>query len=304
MDAFYSTGKRLRTCEWSLIVFFLYIAAIAPAFHTRSGSHSVPIQIAVVSIAVLLALAYAEEHGPRRFVSYARDWVTLALVFAAYREMDWFTPRRVDHHLENSWIVWDRALLHEWGLQKAIETTGALIPGLLELSYLLVYAVGPFTIVILYMLGRRDRMGWVLFLYVLGTVAAYGLFPYFPSSPPRAVFPGMDLPAIVTPLRRFNLFLVGGYGIHSSVFPSAHVSSAFSAGWALLIFLPDKRKVGWFVIAYAALVAVATVYGRYHYAVDAVAGIGMSVMAAVVTLVLIDPPSPIANLLVKPGIRH
>ncbi len=284
-DAFYSTGKRLRTCEWTLIVFFLYIAAIAPAFQTRTGSRFVPIQIAVVAIASLLILAHAEERGLRRFVSYARDWVTLALVFAAYREMDWFTPRSFVPRLENYWIVWDRTLLHEWGLRQMIEATGALIPSLLELSYLLVYAVGPFTIAILYILRRRDRMGWVLFLYALGTLAAYGLFPYFPSSPPRVVFPGMDLPTIVTPLRRFNLFLVGGYGIHSSVFPSAHVSSAFSAGWALLIFLPDKSKLGWSVIGYAALVAIATVYGRYHYAVDALAGIGVSLAAASVVLV-------------------
>ena len=33
------------------------------------------------------------------------------------------------------------------------------------------------------------------------------------------------------------------------------------------------------MVAYACSVAVATVYGRYHYAVDAVAGIAMSLLA-------------------------
>ncbi len=69
-----------------------------------------------------------------------------------------------------------------------------------------------------------------------------------------------------------NLWLVGDYGIHSSVFPSAHVSSAFSAAWALFGLLPERKRFGWGMLVYAVSVAVATVYGRYHYAADAVAG--------------------------------
>ena len=73
---------------------------------------------------------------------------------------------------------------------------------------------------------------------------------------------------------------MNGYGIHSSVFPSAHVSSAFSAGWALLLYLPDRKRYGVGMLIYAASVAVAAVYGRYHYAVDVVAGFGVSLVAA------------------------
>ena len=73
-------------------------------------------------------------------------------------------------------------------------------------------------------------------------------------------------------VRALNLAILGSYGIHSSVFPSAHVSSAFSAAWALLWILP-RGRVGLGFAAYAALVAVATVYGRYHYGTDALAGL-------------------------------
>jgi membrane-associated phospholipid phosphatase len=277
----YSTGRRLRACEWALISFFVYIAAISPGFHLRSQLRSVPFLIAAGVLVLILALAYAEDHPRlRRGISYARDWIPLILVLTAYREMDWFTPKYSDHHLEKLWIHWDRVLLHDSGLQLLIERAGPWLPNLLELSYLLVYAVGPFSVAILYILHRRAAMGKVLFVYVVGTVAAYGLFPYFPSSPPRAVFPGLDLPAANTLLRRLNLFLVGDYGIHSSVFPSAHVSSAFSAAWAMLMYLPDRRRVGWGMLIYAVLVSIATVYGRYHYAVDALAGLGVSLAAA------------------------
>jgi membrane-associated phospholipid phosphatase len=121
-------------------------------------------------------------------------------------------------------------------------------------------------------------------LYLLGTLLAYGLFPYFPSDPPRIAFGGTDLPNIFTAVRRLNLWLVGDYGIHSSVFPSAHVSSAFAATWALFAYLPERRRIGWGMLIYAVSVAVATVYGRYHYAADAVAGLAVSFVPAAMIL--------------------
>jgi membrane-associated phospholipid phosphatase len=139
---------------------------------------------------------------------------------------------------------------------------------------------------ILYGRHRRELVDRVLFIYLTGTLLAYALFPYFPSDPPRTVFEGVDLPRIMTPLRKLNLKIVGGYGIHSSVFPSAHVSSAFSAAWGLLVFLRERRRYGWAMLAYAAAVAVATVYGRYHYAADAAAGIAVSLAAFAAAIAL------------------
>jgi membrane-associated phospholipid phosphatase len=43
--------------------------------------------------------------------------------------------------------------------------------------------------------------------------------------------------------------------------------------------MPDRKKYGWSVAVYAAVVAVATVYGRYHFAADALAGFVLSFLA-------------------------
>jgi membrane-associated phospholipid phosphatase len=263
------------------MIFFWYVAGISLGFHMRSQEHAAPFMIAAAASALMFALSFAEANLSKNFFTYVRDWVTLALVLVGYRLMDWYTPQKSDQHLEKLWIVWDRWILH--GL-RLVEFTGPVLPGLLELSYLVVYAVGPFTVATLYVIHQRPRLGWVLFVYVVGTVAAYGLFPYFPSDPPRTVFPGEDLPQIVTPIRQLNLWLVGNYGIHSSVFPSAHVSSAFSAAWAMLIFLPDRKKLGRGMVTYAVLVSIATVYGRYHYAADVLGGFAISIGAAALTL--------------------
>ena len=129
---------------------------------------------------------------------------------------------------------------------------------------------------VLYRCGRRDQADRLWLAYLAGTLEAYALFPYFPSDPPRVVFPDMDLPNVISLPRRLNLWIVGGYGIHSSVFPSAHVSSAFSAAWGLQATLPQHSWISWCMAIYGFSVAAATVYGRYHYAADAAAGIAAS----------------------------
>jgi membrane-associated phospholipid phosphatase len=267
----------LRSSEWLLIGYFAYVAVIAG-----------PKLPALVAAGVILLLAYGESHGNRELFSIARDWLPLALTLMAYREMDWFTPAAPDHHLEFRWIQWDRTLLHDWGFQRIIESLGAPLPSYFELCYLLVYAVGPCTVAVLYLEHRREQVNRVLFLYLLGTLSSYALFPFFLSQPPRTLFAGQDLPNVMTALRRFNLWIVNGYGIHSSVFPSAHVSSAFSAGWALLLYLPQRKRYGRAMLIYAASVAIAAVYGRYHYAVDVVAGFGVSLVAVGIVFLAAD----------------
>jgi membrane-associated phospholipid phosphatase len=269
---------RLRSAEWLLTVYFAYVALISPAF-------PLPSRFAPFAVAILVpALFFVLARGRGVAFSMARDWAPVALVLVAYREMDWFSALPRNFQLELTWVGWDRAILYQGGLQRAIEWLGAPGPVYLELCYLLVYAVAPFVVAILYIEDRRERVNGVLFLYLLGTLLAYALFPYFPSDPPRLAFGGTDLPHITSVLRRVNLWLVGGYGIHSSVFPSAHVSSAFSAAWALLAYLPERRRIGRGMLVYAVSVALATVYGRYHYAADVVAGVAISLVPAAMIL--------------------
>jgi len=46
---------------------------------------------------------------------------------------------------------------------------------------------------------------------------------------------------------------------------------------------PERKWVTRFLLVMAVLIATATVYGRYHYLADAVAGFGMAVLALAVT---------------------
>jgi membrane-associated phospholipid phosphatase len=289
---------KLRSAEWLLVLYFGYVAVIAPRFRLAQPVVWRPLIVEVLVCALFLALAFGELHQHAKVFAITRDWVSVSLILLAYREMDWFSALPRNFNLELKWEEWDRWLLYPGGLQRTVEALGALGPFYLELCYLLVYAVAPFVVAILYFQHRLRRVNSAVFLYLLGTLLAYAMFPFFPSDPPRIAFGGSDLPNYFSAVRELNLWLVGDYGIHSSVFPSAHVSSAFSAAWALFAFLPERKPYAWGMLIYAVSVAVATVYGRYHYAADAVAGFALSLIPGL--MILLARPLRVRGLLGLP----
>jgi membrane-associated phospholipid phosphatase len=270
-----------RRSESVLLVYFIYTIVVAYLLPACPQTRRSVLATNVSILATYTALALTQPQ--LSLVSVVRDWVALGLSILCYEEMGWLAPARHTYRLEKSWIVWDRKFLNDWGVKAAIERCGRLIPAILELSYTLVWVVPALGLVALYVYGRGGQSDRFLRNFLLATLPAYGLFPYFPSEPPRTVFSQED-PPLNTIFRRFNLWLLGRTGIHTSVFPSAHVSGAFGAAFAMLGILPDHRGIGWGLVALASSITVATIYGRYHYLVDALAGIAISFLALVVAI--------------------
>jgi membrane-associated phospholipid phosphatase len=271
--------RLLRSSEWALVVYFCYTGVLSLILPVRADIRNVVLGLNFTVLTGLFLLAWVDSLRGREFLSIVRDWYPTTLMLLAYREMGWFAQPRYEFTLERAWVKWDRILLNDWGLKRLIELTAPVGPGLLEVAYSLVYTIAPFSIAMLYAYHKRWRVNAFLFTFLLGIFLSYSLFPYFPSEPPRTVFPGQDFPSVETVFRRFNWWLLGGYGIHTSVFPSAHVSGAFAGAFAMIRLLPERRWVGRFLLVLAVLIATATIYGRYHYAVDAAAGLAIAIVS-------------------------
>ena len=271
----------LRSYEWLLALYFIYTAILAQALRLPPGVATVTLLLNLTVLAAVALLAYVDGLR-RRFFAIVRDWFPFPLALLAYREMGWFAQPHRSTALEEAWLRWDRWLLNDLGARRAIEVFGPVLPAILEISYTLVYTLGLCGVAALYVCGHRKRVPRFLFVFLFGVLIAYAQFPFWPSEPPRTLWPGQDFPSYETPFRRFNWWLLGGYGIHTSVFPSAHVSGAFSAAFGMIAVLPEKPWVGRCLLVMAVLIATATVYGRYHYLADALAGLACAVLAVFV----------------------
>lgn len=270
----------LRPSEWLLVAFFGFIAAITPFFPGRPNLGVRPLAEFIAVTAALALLAVLEKDRWAPFISDLRDWLPILFTLLAFREMELFLPLSYDGQLEAGWIRVDRTLLDAYHLRATLQSLGPVIPFYLELCYLLVYGTAAISVGILYKLGKRPLVDRFWVVYLTGTLLAYALFPYFPSQPPRIAFPGLDNPGMTSWLRQFNLFILNHATIHVGVFPSAHVSSAFASAWAMFLLVPERKRYGWALVVYACSVGVATIYGRYHYTADVIAGFGISLAAA------------------------
>ena len=273
-----ASNARIRPCEWVVLVFLAYTIALALIFPLAPAVKN---RLTLVNCAVVLAygaLIHSDCRKCTPAIALARDWLPLSLTLLAYREMGWFALAHSGHSMESRLVVLDRLFLHGGG-KVIIEGLGPVLPAILETAYALVYALAPASLALLYLYGCRRRADRFLFVFVLGVLLCYCQFPFWPSDPPRTVFFGDDFPSYNSVIRRFNWWMLGNYGIHTSVFPSAHVAGAFSAAFGMQLALPERRWVSRFLFATAVLIAIATVYGRYHYLADGLAGLTMAIFA-------------------------
>ena len=131
----------MKLSEWILAIYFTYVTALSLVL---PATPAVRIRMLVVN-GLLFGLYGGVVNSGKLANSpvtrHLRNWIPLALTLLGYKEMGWLAPSTQSHRLEQSWIVWDRFLFRELRFGELIESSGFLIPSVLEVCYLLVYAL-------------------------------------------------------------------------------------------------------------------------------------------------------------------
>jgi hypothetical protein len=140
------------------------------------------------------------------------------------------------------------------------------IAELLEFAYVFVYPLIPIALIIELTLtpSPDPQRFWTVILVT--DYICFGVLPWVQTRPPRALEACDPWHAR---FRRFNLRLMGAASIHANTFPSGHAAEALVA--ALLVLDAPLPWVLWMFFN-AAAVSAGAVFGRYHYALDAIAG--------------------------------
>ena len=142
----------LRACEKVALAYFLYLPCLGLIRRLSIGR-----LLFLASIPVVLwAVWRAQARSTGRWSEIARDWWPLGLILVGYWAMGWFAtpPREV---LEGDLVRMDRLLLYKGHLQALIEAAGPFFPATLETIYLLLYAIPPLCLGILYACGERSQ---------------------------------------------------------------------------------------------------------------------------------------------------
>ena len=230
---------------------------------------------------LMFSTLVALDHNRRRapWLTAAADLFPALLILVAYRESGLLLTSDPSHHLDFVFIRWDRVLLQNQLVQAVLQAGAPWVQHYLEFAYLLCYPLVPLGAAAIHYApprnGAREPAGiqramdafWAPVL--LATLFCYAVYPFFPLTPPRVLFGDVPGPHVEPLLRKLNFWLLDHYSVQACIFPSGHVAAVTAVALAVRKHTP---RLGALFLFLAASVALATVYGRYHYAADAVAG--------------------------------
>ena len=262
----------MRTSEWIQIGFAVALAA-AGWIQGLLAPHPLALRkrwwITLLGVVPLIAVALARGSAfflPRWYVSVLRDWLTVGLFLVPYWQTGLFF-QGPNQRIEKFLMSFDR-----WLLPGAAATSGTArtrIGMVLEIAYLFCYPFVPLGLLALYAVGQRYHAGGFWLVVLISTYVCYVVTPFVPAYPPRDVAGGKPVRTQVGKARVFNRWILQYGSIHAISFPSAHVASSFAVSLALLYYTPVVGGVFLFVAVWISLGAVV---GRYHYALDVLAG--------------------------------
>jgi hypothetical protein len=235
----------------------------------RPGRRAAVLMTAAAVIASVAAFGASE---PGAVAAVTRDWVPALYILANY----WISGaffQVPDRRLERRLLAFDRNWLRAplaW-----LETAPRPLAEALEAAYLLCIPIVPGGYATLVLLGHGEGADAYWSLVLLAEFGAFAPLPFLPTRPPRDLEPPGPLARRELLFRRLNELVVRNATIRVNTLPSGHAAGSTAVALAVFSAHPPAGP------AFAAIafgIIAGSVLGRYHYALDAVAGVLLSLL--------------------------
>jgi membrane-associated phospholipid phosphatase len=258
----------VRSSEWIALLYFLYLGIVCWLRPVPSVRRLLITAVSAVQVAAIWVVA-------RETPSYVRDWAPFVYVSVAYYLTGYLfvAPSRA---LEGWLLKWD----HRWFGDPT--TRFARWPwwliAYLDVVYTLCFVLLPVGFAALALTGNSFRANRYWTMVLAADLGAFAPLSIFQTRPPWAI----EKPAVLAASRvhRLMSYVVKNATTGVNTFPSGHVAVTIAVALGVISSLPLAGAV---LLFFAASISVACVVGRYHYAVDVVAGaaLGLTVCAVV-----------------------
>jgi len=260
----------VRTSVVIGIGYLAYLAVTAAGGRADAGR---PWRVGAVAALLIAAACGLEALPETRWVSIALDCLPGTYVLAGY----WLPAliRGPAAPRLQAWLLAFDRRLFSTGVGRILRRTPRLVLEYLELAYTCCSVVVPLGLAWLWVAGLRETADAFWTAVLLAALPCFGTLPWFETRPPREVEPVSDQRERLL-VRRLSVLVLRHVGVGANTFPSGHVAASLAAALAVGSVSPVGGAV-FGVIAVS--IAVASVVGRYHYAVDAVIGALMALAA-------------------------
>jgi membrane-associated phospholipid phosphatase len=276
-SAFDQARRACGAFEWVTLTYLAWLLLAISLFHKNLPAAATYATIHAALFVAVLALAWAAHRSSHPALHFVRSWYFLPLWLFLFEELTglvhMISPRWFD-----SWLIgFDRALFGVYPWDWLAQFAGPALTDFMQFSYMTYFLALIVLPAILYARGERRAFWAVLTSMAIAHYAVYVLAVLLPIESPFHAFPvlqsapldGGPVAALMNLIERFGR-------VRGAAFPSAHVAGAFAA---LLGAWRYRRWLFWVHLPLFTCMVVSTVYGRYHYAADGLAGLLVGAIA-------------------------
>jgi membrane-associated phospholipid phosphatase len=205
---------------------------------------------------------------------FLADWYPLLLIPLLYGELEPLNRAIYGgRYFDETIIRWEELLFGGQPSQAlAAAFPSLLLSEVLHAAYLSYYLVifGP--PLYLYLTGRREEFRQAAFALMLVFFLHYLFFIYLPVQGPRYLFPAPGGVLATGSFYQLAHRILEAGSSQGAAFPSSHVGVAFAQAALAVRYLPRSAST---LFITATALALGAIYGGFHYATDAVAGLAL-----------------------------
>ncbi len=291
--------NRRNTTQWFhsadiLVIGFLSLLTVLNVlFSARIPNWWFMVIVNIAIIGFIAWLGFARHHCGSKTIRVIHDWYVAPLVFFSFKEIYFMLkPMHFGRDYDELLIAMDRWIFGVDPTHWMMQFANPWLTEILQLAYTMFYLL---FVILGYELYRRhnlDLFHYFMFTCVYGFFLSYLGYFTLPAVGPRFTlheFMALDreLPGVfLTPYLRW--FVNAGESIVSNVsnevalattqrdvFPSGHTMMTL-----VLMYLGGKYRVRsrYFIYITGVLLIIATVYQRYHYVIDLIAGAAFMIL--------------------------
>ncbi|HEY6894391.1 MAG TPA: phosphatase PAP2 family protein, partial [Rhodanobacteraceae bacterium] len=175
-----------------------------------------------------------------------------------------------------AWLMgWDRRLFGDPAARFA--AWPRTITAVFESAYFATFLLLPAGCAVLLLGGHEAAVSHYWTIVTAAEFGAFGPLAFVQSRPPWSLEAARQ--SEPAPFRRFGLQWVRRTSHCANTFPSGHAAGSLAVAFGVLPVMPAAGVV---LLAVALTICAASVVGRYHYAVDVIAGVLLTVLVVLV----------------------
>jgi len=265
-----------RPADAVTIIFLLFLSVLTLIFYQHIPK--APFLISLYSIFFIAQIILIRFKNNGRFMGLFYDLIfPILCVLVIFDSLEWLVHYVNPEDIDPILIRLDYLIFNNHPTIILERIMSPLLTDILQIAYSTYYFIPTSFGVVLLLNNQREEFNRTLFLILFCFYLSYLGYILMPALGPRFTISHLQTTElqglfIAEPLQKLLNKLEG---IKRDAFPSGHTAIAVTVLYLAYRF---KKRFFWILLPIVAALIFSTVYCRYHYVVDIIAGFGLTLL--------------------------